>query len=122
MIRIDNWSNKSGTCVVEQNGKEWTMNLYAYGTCNCFLCAVYEYEDTESHETMEQLQWFFMDENHGKIMLGLKKGNDGKKENRMDEMRKLTLYKSKCTDWKKIMQMFAEAFDKIDIEIRSDAE
>ena len=65
---------------------------------------------------------FFMDENHGKIMLGLKKGSDGKKENYMDEVRKITLYKNKCTEWKKIMAMFAEAFNKIDIEIRSDAE
>jgi hypothetical protein len=121
-IQIHNWNNKSGTCVIEQNCTEFEFNLYAYGTCNCFLTAVYEYTDTETGETMEQLQWFFMDERHGKIMLGLQKGSDGKKENYMDEVRKITLYKNKCTDWKKIMSMFAEAFDHIDIEIRSDAE
>lgn len=121
-IQIHNWDNHSGKCTIEQNGKEFELNLYAYGTSNCFLCAVYEYEDPEDHKTKEQLQWFFMDENHGKIMLGLKKNSSGEKENYMDEMRKITLYKNKCTDWKKIMTMFAEAFDKIDIEIRSDAE
>ena len=121
MIRIDNWDNHSGKCIIEQNGKEFELNLYAYGTCNCFLCAVHEYEDPEDHKTKEQLQWFFMDERHGKILLGLIKGMDGKKENYMDDVRKITLYKNKCSDWKKIMTMFAEAMD-IDIEIRSDAE
>ena len=119
-IQIYNWDNKSGKMVVNQNGHEFEFNLYAYGTSNCFLVAVYEYEDTENHQTAEQLQWFFMDEEHGKIMLGLKKGNDGKKENYLDEVRKLTLYKSKCNDWKKLMTMFAQAFDKIDIEIREE--
>lgn len=119
-IQIHNWDNKSGKCTVVQNSTEFEFNLYAYGTCNCFLVAVYEYEDTEDHKTKEQLQWFFMDDEHGKIMLGLKKGNDGKKENMMDTITKLTLYKSKCTDWKKIMTMFAEAYPQITIEIRED--
>lgn len=120
MIRIDNWSKKSGKCVIAQNGREFELNLYAYGTANCFLVAVYEYKDSETGETMEQLQWFFMDEDHGKIMLGLKKGSDGKKENYMDEVRKLTLYRNSCVDWQNIMIMFARAFDKIEIEIRKD--
>ena len=119
-IQINNWDNKSGKCTVVQNSTEFEFNLYTYGTCNCFLVAVYEYEDTEDHKTKEQLQWFFMDDKHGKIMLGLKIGNDGKKENRMDTITKLTLYKSKCTDWKKIMTMFAEAYPQITIEIRED--
>lgn len=119
-IQIDNWDNKSGKCTINQNGKEFELNLYAYGTCNCFLCAVYEYEDTEDHQTKEQLQWWFMDERHGKVMLGLQKGYDGKKENYLSEIRKITLYKSKCTDWKKLMTMFAQAFDNITIEIRED--
>ena len=119
-IQINNWNIKSGKCTIEQNGKEFELNLYAYGTSNCFLSAVYEYE--ENGKTMEELQWFFLDEQHGKIMLGLQKNSDGEKVNYMDEVRKITLYKKKCTDWKKIMTMFAEAFDKIEIEIRSDAE
>lgn len=119
-IQIHNWENKSGTCVIKQKDREFTLNLYGYCTSNCYLVAVYEYKDTETSETMEQLQWFFMDESHAKIMLGLKKGSDGKKENYMDEIRKLTLYKSKLTEWKKILLMFAEAFPKIDIEIRED--
>ena len=122
MIRIPNWDKHSGKIVVEQNGKEWEMNLYAYGTCNCFLCTVYEYEDPEDKSTREQLQWFFMDEEHGKIMLGLKKASDGSKENHMDPVRKLTLYKKNCTDWQNIMILFARAFDGINIEIRSEEE
>ena len=118
MISIRNWNNHSGKIVVDQDGKDWEMNLYAYGTSNCFLIAVYEYEDPEDKEVRESLQWFFMDEEHGKIMLGLKKGNDGLKENRMDPVRKLTLYRKTCTDWKKIMALFAQAFDDITIEIK----
>lgn len=123
-IQINKWSEKSGTCVIEQNGKEFELSLYAYGTSNCYLVAFYIWNDPDDEPDMinTQMQWFFMDEQHGKIMLGLKKGSDGKKENYMSEVRKITLYKNKCTEWKKIMQMFAEAFDKIDIEIRSDAE
>ena len=121
-IIIDNWNNKSGKMIIEQNGKEFELNLYAYGTCNCFLCGVYEYKDAESGKTMEQLQWFFMDENHGKIMLGLKKNSSGERENYMDEVRKITLYRNKCTDCEKIVAMFAEAFDTISIEIRRDEE
>jgi len=116
-IVIDKWSNKSGKCTIIQKDMEFELNLYAYGTSNCFLCAFYEYEDTETHKTMEQMQWFFMDERHGKIMLGLQKGNDGTKENYLSEITKITLYKNKCVDWKKLMTMFAQAFDKITIEI-----
>lgn len=119
-IQIHDWNVKSGTVTIEQEGKEFVLNLYAYGTSNCFLATVYEYVDPETKETNEQLQWFFMDETHGKIMLGLKKGSDGKKVNYLDEVRKLTLYKKRCTDWRKIMTMFAEAFGNIDIEIREE--
>ena len=123
-IQIHKWSEKSGTCVIEQNGKEFELALYAYGTSNCYLVAFYIWHDPDDEPDMinTQMQWFFMDESHAKIMLGLKKGGDGKKENYMDEVRKITLYKNKCTEWKKIMTMFAEAFDKIEIQIRSDAE
>lgn len=117
MIRIDNWAEKSGKCMVDQNGKEFEFNLYAYGTSNCFLVSVYEYLDDETGKTMEQLQWFFMDEQHGKNMLGLAKGYN---ENCLAEIRKITLYKSKCKDWQKIMTMFAKAFTNITIEIREE--
>lgn len=116
-IVIDNWSNKSGKCLIEQNGNLFDLNLYAYGTSNCFLVAVYEYEDTEDHKTKELMQWFFMDERHGKIMLGLQKNGSGEKENCLTDVRRLTLYKNNCTDWKKIAALFAQAFDKITIEI-----
>ena len=119
-IQIHNWDDKSGKCVIAQGNKEFTLNLYGYGTSNCYLVAVYEYEDPETKETREQLQWFFMDERHGKIMLGLQKGSDGTKQNYMDEIRKIVLYKKKLTEWKKILLMFAEAFPKLDIEIREE--
>lgn len=119
-IQIHNWDDKSGKCIIEQNGKEYALNLYGYGTSNCYLVAVHEYTDPEDGEVREALQWFFMDERHGKIMLGLQKGTDGTKQNYMDEIRKIVLYKKKLTEWKKILLMFAEAFPKLDIEIREE--
>lgn len=117
MISIDNWNTKSGKIVIKQHDREFTFNLYANGTANCFLVAVYEYTDPDTKKTMEQLQWFFADKRHGEIMLGLAKDQGGKKENHMDPVRKLTLYKKTCTDWKKIMCLFAEAYPTITIEL-----
>lgn len=116
---IHNWDDISGKLIVEQNGKEFAYNLYGEDKCNCFLATVYEYEG-EDEKTYEQLQWFFIDERHGKIMLGLQKGTDGKKENYLCEVTKLIIFKKKCSNWKKIVTMFAEAFDQLTIEIREE--
>lgn len=116
-IRIYDWNKKSGKCVVEDNKKTFEFDLYAYDTSNCFFAAVYSYKDTEKHETTKQLQWFCFDEAHMKRMLGLQKRTDGEKENCLDYIRKVTLYKNACKDWRKIMCMFAQAFSKITIEI-----
>lgn len=116
---INNWNDISGKVVVEQKGKEFVYNMYGEGKCNCFLATVYEYEG-EDGKTYEQLQWFFMDERHGKIMLGLQKGTNGRKENYLVEVTKLIIYKNKCSNWKKIVAMFAEAFDTLTIEIREE--
>lgn len=112
MLRINNWKDISGTVTIEQNGHEFVLNLYGEDKCNCFLATVYEAKDEY------QLQWFFMDESHGKRMLGLTKNYNGEKENCLLEVTKLTLYKSKCANWKKIMIMFAQAFDNLTIEIK----
>lgn len=116
MLMIYNWKDMSGTVTIEQNGREFVLNLYGEGKCNCFLATVYETEKDY------QLQWFFMDETHGKRMLGLTKCADGTKENLLPEVRKITLYKKQCNNWKKILTMFAQAFDSLTIEIKEDAE
>ena len=119
MLTINNWDDISGKVIVNQHGKEFEFNLYGENKCNCFLATVCEYTGDDG-KTYGQLQWFFMDERHGKIMLGLQKGNDGKKENYLCEVTKLVICKNKCSNWKKIIAMFAEAFDSITIEIREE--
>ena len=118
-LAINNWDDISGKVTIEQKGKEFTYNLYGENKCNSFACAVYEYKGDDG-KTYEQLQWFFLDERHGKIMLGLQKGNDGQKINYLVEITKLIIYKKKCSNWKKIVAMFAEAFDQLTIEIREE--
>lgn len=115
MLRIYNWKDMSGTVTIEQNGHEFVLNLYGEGKCNCFLATVFETEKEY------QLQWFFMDEAHGKRMLGLTKCADGTKENLLPEVRKITLYKKQCDNWQKIMTMFAKAYSDLTIEIKEDA-
>ena len=116
---INNWDDISGKVIEKQNGKEVEYNLYGEDKCNCFLAMVYEYEGDDG-KTYEQLQCFFMDERHGKIMLGLQKGINGKKENYLSEVTKLIIYKSKCSNWKKIVTMFADALDTLMVEIREE--
>ena len=119
MLTINNWDDISGKVIVNQRGKDFEFNLYGDDKCNAFLATVYEYTGDDGN-TYEQLQWFFTDERHGKIMLGLQKGVDGKRINYLSEVTKLVICKEKCENWKKIVSMFAEAFDSITIEIREE--
>lgn len=116
MLTIYDWKDMSGTVTIEQRGKEYVLSLYGEDKCNCFLATGFE--------TKEEylLQWFFADESHGKRMLGLAKGADGTKVNYLSDVRKLTIYKSRCRNWKKIIGMFAQALDNLMIEIKEDAE
>ena len=120
MLRINRFNDKSGYVVVSQRDKEFKFNLYGEGKCNCFLATVWESEPDDEGLREYQLQWFFNDERHGKIMLGLQKGNDGRKENYLCEVTKLIIFKKQCPNWKKIVTMFAEAFDNLTIEIREE--
>lgn len=116
MLSIYDWKDMSGTITIEQCGREFVLNMYGEGKCNCFLAVVFE------TETEYQLKWFFLDEGNGKRMLGLAKCADGTKENYLTEVRKLMIYKKQCDNWKKIVTMFAQAFDNITIEIKEDIE
>lgn len=113
MLTIFNWDDKSGTCVVEQNGHEFVMDIYGEGKCNAFLCAVWNNKKNNTRE----LQWFFLDEFHGKRMLGLAKCADGTKQNLMTEIKKITISKSNTNNWRKLLHMFVDAFDNIEIVI-----
>lgn len=65
-----------------------------------------------------RLMWFFCDEPHGKRMLGINKNFDGTYDNCLTEITRLTLYKNKCANWKKISNMFRRAFPDMPIEIK----
>ena len=119
MLNVYSFKDMSGTVTVEQNGHEFVFNMYGEGKCNCFLATVWEYPGLSDAGKKEyQLQWFFVDESHGKRMLGLTKNYSGERENCLAEVKKITIYKNKCANWKKIMNLFAQAFDEIEIQIK----
>ena len=112
MLIIHNFNDKSGEVVIEQGGHQFVLDMYGEDKSNVFMATTYKTDDNG-----HQLQWFFCDESHGKRILGLAKNYDGKRENCLTEVKKLTIYKNKCSNWKKILIMFAQAFDDIDIEV-----
>lgn len=123
MLRIHNFNDKSGEVLVKQGDHEWTFDMYGEDKSNVFLATVWKHKGaSDPTETEYQLQWFFVDESHGKRMLGLQKNFDGKRENCLTEIKKMTIYKNKCANWKKILMMFAQAFDEIEIEIKNEEE
>lgn len=123
-LNIYKFSDKSGTVTVEQRGKEFVMPIYGEGKTNCYLACLWESEPDAEGLRSYQPYWFFNDESDAKRMLGLTKSRNGSQENYLCEITKITLFKDQCAHWKKIMAMFADAFEKIEITImnRSDAE
>ena len=117
MLSVYEYADKSGTVTMVQNGRTFVMPIYGEDKCNCFMACLWESLPKEDGLREYQWQWFFGDESHGKRMLGLAKTYDGTKTNCLSEITKLTIYKSDCANWKKIVTMFAQAFDKITIEI-----
>lgn len=114
MLRIYDFNDKSGEVLIKQGEKEFTLDMYDESKCNCFLATVWKHPKTDEH----QLQWFFCDESHGKRMLGITKNYSGERENCLTEIKKITIFKNKCANWKKIINLFAQAFDEITIEIK----
>lgn len=119
MLRIYDFNDKSGEVLVRQGDHEWTFDMYGEDKSNVFLATVWKHPGlSDDEETEYQLQWFFCDESHGKRMLGLTKNYDGKRDNCLAEVKKITIYKNKCANWKKILNLFAQAFDELTIEIK----
>ena len=114
MLRIYDFNDKSGEVLIKQGEKEFVLDMYDEGKCNTFLATVWKHPKTDEH----QLQWFFCDESHGKRMLGITKNYSGERENCLMEIKKITIFKNKCANWKKIINLFAQAFDEITIEIK----
>ena len=74
-------------------------------------------EWTENGTDMYSLYSFFADEKHAKNCLGLTKGHTNIFEDGGTKFKKLRLNKAKSRNWKKIVSLFAQAFDNIEIEL-----
>lgn len=98
------WNNKCGELTYE--GK---INLYEG---NGFLIGIDEW--TEGEAEKYRVNWFFVDKEHAKRSLGLRKGYDDMFEGRVE---KLTLYMDKSHNWKDIVELFAKSQPNIVIEI-----
>lgn len=115
------WEDKIGEATVEQtfNGetKIFTKSLYEG---NAFLIFITEWKENE--EDMYSLYSFFADEAHAKNCLGLTKNNNNIFTDGYDKLTKISINKKKSRNWKKIVTLFAQAFDDIEIKIFSEEE
>ena len=122
------WDEKIGEAIIRQTikkadgteeTKEYTKTLY---DGNCFMIFLSEWNDDGVDKYA--LYSFFADENHAKILLGLKADSTGDKRNifegGIDTLTKLRINKKNCRNYKKIVSLFAQAFDNIEIEIYSE--
>lgn len=113
------WDDKIGEATVEQtfNGetKTFTKSLYEG---NAFLIFITEWKENE--EDMYSLYSFFADEAHAKNCLGLTKNHNNIFAEGCDKLTKISINKEKSRNWKKIVTLFAQAFDNIEIKIFSE--
>lgn len=119
------WKNKIGEAVIRQSlgeeTKESTKTLYEG---NCFLIMLSEWN--EGGVDKYNLYTFFADETHAKRCLGITKHVDNTYSNIFntdyDKLVKIRINKKKSRNWKKIVTLFAQAFDNIEIEIYTEEE
>lgn len=116
------WDEKCGEAIIQQtindNVNETTKTLYEG---NGFLIFLNEW--VEDGVSKYSLYTFFADETHAKICLGLDKRKEYEGNILDDEFAKLTkirINKKKCRQWKKVVTLFAQAFDNLEIEIFSE--
>ena len=111
-----NWNEKCGEVIIEQtiNGetKQFTKTLYEG---NCLLIMLSEW--SEDGKDKYSLYSFFADERHAKTLLGITKDDPNVWADDWNRITKIRLNKAKSRNWKKIVNLFAQAFDNITIEI-----
>lgn len=111
------WKEKVGEAIFEQNGKEYTINLYKG---NAFLIFINEYKETDSEgveHDVYNLYAFFADEAHAKRCLGLVKGTDNMFNDGFYRMKKIKINKEKYSYTNKLVSLLVKAFDNLEIEI-----
>lgn len=113
-IRWD-WKEKVGVAHIEQNGIEYTFNLYQG---NAFLIFLYEYLDAEQNQ-MYQMHMFFADKQHMNNILGLSKEYKGNNDLNTDgeRLKSITIYKDKYSYTKDLVTALVKAFDELEITI-----
>lgn len=112
------WKDKVGEAVVEQNGSEYTVDLYQG---NAYLIFINEY--TEDGVDKYTLWSFWADKEHAKVCLGLKKGVDQSNIYTAYESQIKTFRLSKKTrHLSEIVGLLVKAFDNINIEIYKEDE
>ena len=110
---------KCGEAVIQQGKNEFTVNLYQG---NAFLIFLYEYKDEEGKD-MHSLYTFWADKQHMKNCLGLnqKQGYGGNMFTEgVDRLKTIRINKKKFSYTKDLVQVLAQAFDDLTIEIYSE--
>lgn len=115
------WNEKIGEAVVQQmvgdETKEFIKTIYEG---NAFMIFLNEWN--EDGVDKYSLYIFFADETHAKTCLGLNKKSDcgNLLDDGLNKLVKLRINKKKSRYYKKIVSLFAQAFDDIEIEIFSE--
>ena len=111
------WDSKMGEAIIhdEMQDKDFVKNLYEG---NAFLIFMNEWK--EDDQDMYSLYSFFVDEIHAKNCLGLTKDHTNMFLEGYHTLTKVRINKKKSRNWKKIVKLFSEAFDDLEIELYSE--
>ena len=104
------FSEKAGTVTEIRGEHSYTFNFYEG---NALMIVTHEF--VEDGEERYNLQWFFADELHAKNCLGLTKGHDNMFYD--GTITSMTIYRAHSHNWKKIIDLFVQAFPQIRIEL-----
>ena len=117
------WDSKIGELTVKQTineeTKEYVKTIYEG---NAFLIFLNEWQDEKCGENMYSMYSFFADETHAKRCLGLVKNYSNIFNDHNTKVVKIRLNKTKSHNWKKVVSLFAQAFDDITIELYTERE
>lgn len=108
------WKDKAGSVTFKGlDGTEYEATIYEG---NCPFIALYEYK--QDGRDMYDMLMFFVDTEHAKSCLGLKKGSDNIYAGQLTKLRINRYHRH----FKKIVKWFSEAFDNFTIEIFTETE
>lgn len=102
-----NWNRKSG---------EFTFNGYTYNFYkgNGFMIIIDEFTNKETGTEQYYVAYTFLDKEHAKECLGLRKGHYDMFEGHVE---KIKIFMDTCPNWKDIVELFTKTQPEIMIEI-----